>query len=171
MLNDISKKIALKKTFFITQLDTLLNTVQNEYQEIIHKQEMELSLLRDKNEKYKKDIQNLVEIRNNLAKENTKLKAENSRLKILLSKKDSKEITDKVLLEENEKLVKKIEALERELKKLSQENKSLNQMKEKILSLQAAVQKGSNAYNQNLAQQKNEDLIKEIKEALSKEIG
>ncbi len=170
MLNDISKKIALKKTFFITQLDTLLNTVQNEYQELIHQQELELSLLRDKNEKYKKDIQNLVEIRNKLSKENTKLKAENSRLKILLSKKDSNDFTDK-LLQENGKLLKKIESLEKELKKLTQENESLSQIKDKISNLQSVVQKGSNSYNQALIRQRSEEIIKEIKETLSKKIG
>ncbi len=167
MLNDISKKIALKKTFFITQLDTLLNTLQQEYQDALHKQRLELSLLKQQNEKYEQDIKNLVKIRSDLSKQLTALKAENSRLKLMLTKKDTSFLNEK-LLEDNNNLEKEVESLKSELEKLSKENRDLLEIKDKIVNLQSYISKGAMAYNQNILQKKSEDLIKDIKETLTK---
>ncbi len=167
MLNEIAKKIALKKTFFMTQLDSFFNMVQNEYQEIIHKQDLELSLLKEKMQKYKQDIENLVKIRDKLSKQITELRAENSRLKLLLSRKDTKEINDN-LARENSELLKKVESLEYELERLAKENRMLMEIKDKILNLQSSISKGADSYSQNILQKKSEEIVKEIKEALKK---
>ncbi len=167
MLNEIAKKLALKKTFFMTQLDSFFNALQNEYQELIHKQDLELSLLKEKLQKYQKDIENLVKIRDNLSKQLTELRAENSRLKLLLSKKENGRLDD-TLVKENSKLARKVESLEYELERLSKENRMLLEIKDKILNLQSNISKGAESYTQNMLQKKNEDIIKEIKEYLKK---
>ncbi len=167
MLNEIAKKLALKKTFFMTQLDSFFNALQNEYQELIHKQDLELSLLKEKLQKYQKDIENLVKIRDNLSKQLTELRAENSRLKLLLSKKENGRLDD-ALVKENSKLARKVESLEYELERLSKENRMLLEIKDKILNLQSNISKGAESYTQNMLQKKNEDIIKEIKESLKK---
>ncbi len=167
MLNEIAKKLALKKTFFMTQLDSFFNALQNEYQEIIHKQDLELSLLKEKVQKYSKDIENLVKIRDNLSKQITQLKAENSRLKLLLSKKENGKVDDS-LIKENSELSKKVESLEYELERLSKENRMLLEIKDKILDIQSNIAKGTDSYSQNLLRKKSEDIIKEIKETLKK---
>ncbi|HIP02056.1 MAG TPA: hypothetical protein EYG75_00905, partial [Campylobacterales bacterium] len=61
MLKEISKKLTMKKTFFVTQLESFFNTISQEYQEIISAKEVENSLLTEKLNKHELDIKNLVE--------------------------------------------------------------------------------------------------------------
>jgi tricorn protease-like protein len=68
MLKEISKKLTMKKTFFVTQLESFFNTITQEYQEIIGEKEIEISILQEKLNKQEKDIQNLVEIKGKLQK-------------------------------------------------------------------------------------------------------
>jgi hypothetical protein len=159
MLKDISKKLTMKKTFFVTQLEGFFNSISQEYQEIIYKLEVENRLLEEKNSKLEKDIANLISIRKNLTKE---LEIDQQRLEDATNTKAHTHYNR--LLKENEDLKNRLTEL------TSTDNKDeLELLKQKNKNLQHYISKGANAYTQNIMDQKSEDIIKEIQQNLSKD--
>ncbi len=159
MLKDISKKLTMKKTFFVTQLEGFFNSISQEYQEAIYKLEIENRLLKEKNSKLEKDVNNLISIRKNLTKE---LEIDQQRLEDATNTKAHTHYQK--LLEENESLKDKISTLEGE-----KGDSELTILKQKNKNLQNYISKGANAYTQNIMDQKSEDIIKEIQQNLSKD--
>lgn len=66
-MKDIAKKLSMKKTFFVTQLESFFSSITQEYQEKFHDLEVKNKLSHDKIQKQQRDIDSLVEIRNNLS--------------------------------------------------------------------------------------------------------
>jgi len=158
-MTELSKKLSMKKTFFVTQLESFFNTITSEFQERVSSLEIENKLLKEQNEKLNYDVKNLVEIKNRLQMENEDLQADKKHLKdeiesLKTISNDERNIT---LLRENNKLKKESDALAMEVASL----------KEKINNLQAFVQKGG-AYSQSILEQKKEDVIKEISKNMTK---
>ncbi len=157
MLKDISKKLTMKKTFFVTQLEGFFNAISQEYQDLIHQKEVENSLLEEKILKNEKDIKNLVQIKEELKSE---LFLKDEYIKNLEKKmNDSADIRYKKLLKENLHLKEKIN-----------ENDSLevSRLKQQIKNLQNIIAKGASGYNDTLKERDKEALIKEISKTLKK---
>ncbi len=167
MLQEISKKLTMKKSFFITQLEGFFNTISNEYQELIHKLEVQNSILQEKVNDLEKDITNLVEIKKRYEKESEINKRRIRDLQETLAKGKQLSSTTFVdgVMEENKKL-------KDELSKLKSNSINPNEaqnLKDKLAKLQTYVAKGATAYSDQLSSQKSEEIIKEISETLKKE--
>ncbi len=157
MLKDISKKLTMKKTFFVTQLEGFFNAISSEYQELIHQKEVENSLLEEKIAKCEKDIKNLVNIKEELT---TKLLEKDDYIKNLENKLSEPEDTKyKKLLQENL-------SYKEQLQKNSSEE--ITKLKEQITKLQNIIAKGAHSYNDTLQNQNKEALIEEISKTLKK---
>ncbi len=162
MLKEISKKLTMKKTFFVTQLESFFNTITQEYQEVINTKEIENSILQEKNNKLEQDVKNLVQIKNSLTK---KLEIEQKRVQSLQNEVEkirqySDNSYNQNLLEENRELKKRVDSKD--------ESTQLQELKTKVKQLQSFISKGANAYNDNLANQNSEKLIQEISRSLKK---
>jgi len=162
MLKEISKKLTMKKTFFVTQLESFFNTITQEYQEVINTKEIENSILQEKNSKLEQDVKNLVQIKNSLTK---KLEIEQKRVESLQNevekiRQHSDNSYNQNLLEENRELKKRVESKD--------ESTQLQELKAKVKQLQSFISKGANAYSNNLANQNSEKLIQEISKSLKK---
>jgi len=162
MLKEISKKLTMKKTFFVTQLESFFNTITQEYQELINAKELENSILQEKLSKHELDIKNLVEIKYKLQKTEeidkkriASLQEEVNRLRLA-----SDNTYNQNLADENRQLKKIVESKD--------DSAELNELKAKIKQLQGFISKGANAYNDNLANQSSEKLIQEISKSLKK---
>ncbi len=162
MTSEIAKKLSMKKTFFTTQLDSLFNSLSTEYQNIINKKDIEISLLKEKIEKQEKDIKNLVAIKNNFIKNSD---IENKRLQSLQEevntlRNSSNNEYNKNLANENRDLKKRLE--------INDDSDEIKMLKEKIIKLQSYITKGANAYSSSLSDQNSQKLIQEITQSLKK---
>ncbi len=157
MLKDISKKLTMKKSFFVTQLEGFFNTISQEYQELIHQKEVENSLLEEQVQKLQKDIDNLVAIRKELTQQLHQQQAHIQKLEeeVEQSKRLSKDALYKKVLEEN-----------RTLK--AERSEEVKQLKEQLEKLQRFVAKGGSSYQENLDMQSKEALIEEISKSLKR---
>ncbi len=156
----------MKKTFFTTQLEGFFNSISQEYQEAIHKIELEKRALEERIADLEKDVKNLVEIKK--AYEN-ELKLDKSLISEYKSTLDTSSTADK------NSYTKKLEdenlLLKEELKKTKlhlDKNEEVESLKDQIKKLQAHLAKGISAYNDNISRQKSEEIIKEIKNNISK---
>lgn len=161
MLKDISKKLTMKKSFFVTQLEGFFNAISQEYQELIHQKEVENSLLEEQVQKLQKDIDNLVTIRKELTEQ---LQRQQEHIKKLeeeayRNKKLSEDDLYKKLLEENH-------TLRAELKKSGSEE--VRQLKAQLEKLQRFIARGGDSYRENLDMQNREALIEEINKSLKR---
>jgi len=161
MLKEISKKISMKKSFFTTQLDNFFSTITQEYNEYIREIELEKKALEERIKELEKDVKNLVEIKKGYEE---KLK-ENKQI-IDIKDLNSIEYTKK-LQKENEILKEEIERLKTNNTKKS-DPKEIEDLKQKVKKLQLSLAKGISAYNDNIQNQKSEELIKEITKSLKK---
>ena len=162
MLKDISKKLTMKKTFFVTQLESFFNTISQEYQEVINAKDVENSLLIEKLNKHELDIKNLVEIKNKLQKieEIDKKRIESLQEEVGRLRQTSDNTYNQNLANENRELKKRVE--------LKDDSAELTELRAKVKQLQGFISKGANAYSDNLANQSSEKLIQEISESLKK---
>jgi chromosome segregation ATPase len=158
MLKDISKKLTMKKSFFVTQLEGFFNAISQEYQELIHQKEVENSLLEERIQKLENDVKNLVKIREELSqqlkeRENyiAKLERENT------TASSSSDHHYKKLLEENRKLKEQLRTTEGE---------EVKRLKNELEKLRTLLAKGQNAYQDTLSEQHKEALIEEISKSL-----
>jgi CHASE3 domain sensor protein len=167
MLQEISKKLTMKKSFFTTQLEGFFNSISNEYQEFIHKLEVQNSLLQEKIAELEKDIKNLVEIKNRYEKESEIDKRRIRELQESLAKGKNLSSTafTETLQKENEKLKRELE----ELRSSSVDKNEVKELKDKLSKLQNYISKGASVYNETITSQRSEELLKEISEALKKE--
>ncbi len=171
MLKEISKKLALKKTFFSTQLDGFFNAITQEYQELIHQKELENAQLISKCEKLEKDVANLVNIKNELTKaleiEKKLVSSLQQELHDIKNNNFSLE-QERDLLAENEKLKQEIENLKLKNSNDTTENEEIQKLKQRIKHLQEFIAKGGAAYGESIITQKSEQIIKEISEELKR---
>ena len=165
MLKDISKKLTMKKTFFVTQLEGFFNAISHEYQEIIHQKEIENAALQEKMTELEKDVKNLVEIKKTLLKD---IDIEKEHTKTLeheiqtLQNNDGSNFQHK-LIAENQELKQKLEKKEQN----DSQTITIKSLQEQIKKLQQIISKGS-SYNNTLQDQKKEALIEEISKSLKK---
>lgn len=158
MLKDISKKLTMKKSFFVTQLEGFFNAISQEYQDLIHQKEVENSLLEERLHKLENDVQNLVQIREELTE---RLKEKEHYIEKLEHKKSiadgSEDKHYKKLLEENQRL-----------KEQLRQNKSeeVDTLKAQIEKLRTLLSKGGNSYQNTLSDQHKEAIIEEISKSL-----
>jgi len=152
MLKEISQKLTMKKSFFTTQLEGFFNSITQEYQEAIHKIELEKRALEERVADLEKDVKNLVEIKkayeNELKLDKTLLNDYKRTIKT--TENLNSETYAKKL--ENENLL-----LKEELKKLKMNensNEEVESLKDQIKKLQANLAKGISAYNDNINRQK-----------------
>ena len=162
MLKEISKKLTMKKTFFVTQLESFFNTITQEYQEIINAKEVENSLLQEKLNKHEQDIKNLVEIKNRLQKveEIDKKRIQSLQEEVSRLRQSSDNTYNQNLANENRELKKRVESKD--------DSAELHELRVKVKQLQGFISKGATAYNDNLSNQSSEKLIQEISESLKK---
>jgi len=162
MLKEISKKLTMKKTFFVTQLESFFNSITQEYQEIINSKDVEISIMQEKLNKQETDIKNLVEIKNSLQKNEEIYKKQITSLQEEVAKlrQSSDNSYNQNLANENRELKKQIESKEDSLE--------IKNLKLKIKQLQNIISKGATAYSDNLANQNSEKLIQEISQSLKK---
>jgi uncharacterized protein YlxW (UPF0749 family) len=155
-MNNITKKLSMKKTFFVTQLENFFTTISSEYQELFNALEIDNQLLIEKNQKQKRDIDNLVKIKDELSQ---KLQEAKSQIEELEN--ELKHIKSVKSDEQNIELIRKNAILKKQ--NSSQEVKEL---KQKISNLQNFIQKGGSAYNQSISNQNSENIVKEISKTL-----
>ncbi len=162
MIREISKKLTMKKTFFVTQLETFFNAISQEYQELLNEKDLENSILTQKLQKCEKDIENLVEIKNKLLKNEELDKSKINSLQEELSRlrQNSDNTYNQNLASENRELKKRLESKD--------DSAELLELRNKVKQLQSFISKGANAYNDNLANQSSEKLIREISDSLKK---
>ena len=162
MLKDISKKLTMKKSFFVTQLEGFFNAITQEYQELIHQKEVENSLLEEKIQKLERDVANLVEIRHSLQDALNQKEAYITKLEQECSRAAEKpgDAHYQRLLEENI-------ALREQLKKSSSEE--VEALRAQLEKMRALLSKGAGSYQDALTEQQKEKLIEEITKNLKKE--
>jgi predicted RNase H-like nuclease (RuvC/YqgF family) len=162
MLKEISKKLTMKKTFFVTQLESFFNSITQEYQEIINSKDVEISIMQEKLNKQEIDIKNLVEIKNSLQKSEDIYKKQIKSLQDEVTKlrQSSDNSYNQNLENENRELKKQIRSKD--------DSTEIQSLKQKIKQLQNIIAKGATAYNDNLANQNSEKLIQEISQSLKK---
>ena len=158
MLKDISKKLTMKKSFFVTQLEGFFNSISQEYQALIHQKEVENSLLSEKVEKLEQDIANLVAIRHRLEEE---LEARDAQIRHLESRLSApgNDAQYQKLLEENL-------ALREQLK--SGRSEEVERLKEQLRTLRTMLTQGAGGYRDALSEQQKEALVEEITKSLKK---
>lgn len=161
MLKDISKKLTMKKSFFVTQLEGFFNAITQEYQELIHQKEVENSLLEEKIRKLEKDVENLVAIRHRLNETVASLKAQCTHLEERLETQRAQSDDERYrkLLEENRNL-------KTQLRKY--EESDIETLRAQVEKLKNALQKGAGTYQENLASQQTEAMIEAISKTLKK---
>jgi len=161
MLKDISKKLTMKKSFFVTQLEGFFNAITQEYQELIHQKEVENSLLEEKVQKLQKDIDNLVAIRKELTQALHEQKEQTEKLAETLHEQQalSSDALTKKLLEENRALK---EALQ------NRESDETEKLRAQLKKLQTIIAKGGDSYRDTLDTQNKEALIEEINKSLKR---
>ncbi len=159
MLKDITKKLTMKKSFFVTQLEGFFNAISQEYQDLIRQKEVENSLLQEKLAKLENDIANLVRIRDDLNRSLAEKEEEIAYLHRQLDAKHDDDATLKKLLQENRRL-------KEELKKSSTEE--VEALKAKLEKLQKIVAGAGSSYQESLDSQSREALIEEISKSLKK---
>jgi len=159
-MSDITKKLSMKKTFFVTQLESFFASITNEFNQTINDIEVENKLLKQENDKLKYDVENLVKIKENLTKELEEMsfKAKNLEKELVYVKEVNTDEQNLELIRENNKLKKSLE----------QKDEEIESLKTKIKTLQTIAQKGSNPYNQSIIDKKNEEIVKEITQNLRK---
>jgi len=166
VLQDISKKLTMKKTFFTTQLEGFFNSITQEYNNLIHELEVEKRLIEEKASKLEKDVENLVEIKKNYEKSSQIDKRRIQELQETLAK--SRNIGSSAYTEtlqnENATLKKELESL----KSNHHDSQEVQQLQENVDRLKGFLAKGANPYQDNLMSEKKEDIIKEISESLKK---
>ncbi len=165
MLKDISKKLTMKKTFFITQLEGFFNAISQEYQEIIHQKEIENTTLKEKLTKQEKDINNLVNIKNTLS-----LEIEESKKTIQSLQNQIDNLKNSSQSDLQHKLIVENQTLKQKLEKATQTNPDMKQIQDlqnQIKKLQQIIAKGA-SYNPTLQSQDKEALIEEISKNLKK---
>jgi predicted RNase H-like nuclease (RuvC/YqgF family) len=162
MLKEISKKLTMKKTFFVTQLESFFNSITQEYQEIINSKDVEISIMQEKLNKQEIDIKNLVEIKSSLQKSEDIYKKQIKSLQDEVTKlrQSSDNSYNQNLENENRELKKQIRSKD--------DSTEIQSLKQKIKQLQNIIAKGATAYNDNLANQNSEKLIQEISQSLKK---
>lgn len=161
MLKDISKKLTMKKSFFVTQLEGFFNAITQEYQELIHQKEVENSLLEEKVQKLQKDIDNLVAIRKELTQALHEQKEQTEKLAQTLHEQQalSSDALTKKLLEENRTLK---EALQ------NTQSDEVEKLRAQLKKLQTFIAKGGDSYRDTLDTQNKEALIEEISKSLKR---
>jgi len=166
MLKDISKKLTMKKTFFTTQLEGFFNSITQEYNNHIHELEVEKRIIEEKTSKLEKDVENLVAIKKEYEKSSK------------IDKRRIKELQDSLARSRNvgsnaytQTLQNENAAYKEELKTLKSDyhdSKEVQELQEKVQKLQGFLNKGANAYQDNIMSEKKENIIKEISESLKK---
>ncbi len=155
---ELVKKLSMKKTFFVTQLESFFSSITQEFQEKITNLEVENKILIERNKKLEYDVNNLVKIKNELQ---VQLESAQDTIDLLSSQlervKEGKALDYPKVTLENERLKKEIENLKDKIKKL--EDKS---------TIKPTPHRVANAYNQTMMQKKNEEIIKEITKNLKK---
>ncbi|RUM67280.1 MAG: hypothetical protein DSZ05_02950 [Sulfurospirillum sp.] len=161
MLKDISKKLTMKKSFFVTQLEGFFNAISQEYQEIIHQKEVENSLLEEKVAKLQHDIDNLVSIRKELTEKLHEQQEQTAALseKLYAQKEHSADAHYKKLLEENRTLREKLQ---------KSESEEIAKLRAQLKKLQTYLAKGGDSYRESLNTQNKEALIEEITKSLNR---
>jgi len=161
MLKDISKKLTMKKSFFVTQLEGFFNAISQEYQEIIHQKEVENSLLEEKVAKLQHDIDNLVAIRKELTEKLHEQQEQTAALseKLYAQKEHSADTHYKKLLEENRALREKLQ---------KSESEEVAKLHAQLKKLQTYLAKGGDSYRESLNTQNREALIEEITKSLNR---
>jgi len=149
-MTELAKKLSMKKTFFVTQLESFFSTMTTEFQEKINSLEVENKLLKEQNQKLSYDVDNLVKIKNKLLSEKEEKEHEIKSLQNELDK--YKQTTND---ERNLELIRENNRLKKEANTLTQEVENL---KTKITNLQNFLQKGAGAYSENLLNQKKRKL-------------
>jgi len=166
MLKEISQKLTMKKTFFTTQLEGFFNSITQEYQEAIHKIELEKRALEERIAELEKDVKNLVEIKKAFEKElNLDKELLNDYKNTIRSTKDLSSTAYMKKIEDENKILK--EELDR-IKDKKNDEDEIESLKNQIKKLQAHLAKGISAYNDNINIQKSEEIIREIKNNISK---
>ncbi len=155
---ELVKKLSMKKTFFVTQLESFFSSITQEFQEKITNLEVENKILIERNKKLEYDVNNLVKIKNELQ---VQLESAQDTIDLLSSQlervKEGKALDYPKVTLENERLKKEIENLKDKIRKL--EDKS---------TIKPTPHRVANAYNQTMMQKKNEEIIKEITKNLKK---
>jgi uncharacterized protein YlxW (UPF0749 family) len=155
-MNNITKKLSMKKTFFVTQLENFFTTISSEYQELFNALEIDNQLLIEKNQKQKRDIDNLVKIKDELSQ---KLQEAKSQIEELEN--ELKHIKSVKSDEQNIELIR-----ENAILKKQNSSQEVKELKQKISNLQNFIQKGGSAYNQSISNQNSENIVKEISKTL-----
>ncbi len=158
MIKEISKKLTMKKSFFVTQLEGFFNAISQEYQDLIHQKEVENSLLEEKIQKLEKDISNLARIREHLQEQLREKEAYIQKLENDLVR--DQDAQYKKLLEENR-------TLKAELSRQN-ESQEVQALKQQIEKLQKVIASAGKSYHDTLTQQSKEALIEEISKSLKK---
>ncbi len=166
MLQDISKKLTMKKTFFTTQLEGFFNAITQEYHNHIHELEVEKRLTEEKVAKLQKDVENLVAIKKEYEKsaQIDKRRIKELQETVATSKHLSSNAYVESLQNENAALKKELD----KLKSTSHDSTEIAQLQENVERLKGFLAKGTNPYQENLLSEKKEDIIKEISASLKK---
>ncbi len=159
-MEDLTKKLSMKKTFFVTQLESFFSSITTEFTQKLSSYEVENRVLKQENKKLSYDVQNLVKIKESLSKQVEKKTSELKELEkeLIYVKEVSSDEQNLELIRENNKLK----------TTLSTQKEELDSLNQKIKTLQNFASKGANPYNQSILNKKNEDIVREITQNLKK---
>ena len=159
-MEDLTKKLSMKKTFFVTQLESFFSSITTEFTQKLSSYEVENRVLKQENEKLSYDVENLVKIKEKLTLELEEKSSEIDELKRELTfvKEVSTDEQNLELIRENNRLKSTVSSQKKELETLNQ----------KLKNIQNFASKGANPYNQSILDKKNEEIVKEITQNLKK---
>ncbi len=159
-MEDLTKKLSMKKTFFVTQLESFFSSMSTEFTQKLSSYEIENRVLKQENIKLSYDVENLVKIKNKLSSDIEKkdLKIKKLQEELLYVKEISTDQRNLELIRENNKLKSSVSSYEKEIENLNQ----------KLKTMQNFASKGANAYSQSILNKKNEEIVREITQSLKK---
>ncbi len=162
-MEDLAKKLSMKKTFFVTQLESFFSSITSEFTQKLNSYEVKNNLLKEENKKLKYDVENLVKIKQDL---HQKLEEKEQKIKslqkdLIYAKEISTDEQNLELIRENNKLKNLLSTQEEEIKRLN----------ERLKKLQNFATKGASAYNQTMLEKKNEEIVKKITQNLKNNIS
>ena len=179
MIMEISKLVSMKRGFLIETLEDLISGMQSEYGSVLNQKEMEIALLRKKEDNYLKDIQGFVDLKNDLlASLEVETKSHKRTLEILSIKDRQSDEHKKEIEHLRQKLSESnaiMDALTAELQNKSEIMRGLQEfnetlkaendlVKDKYAKMKGFIDKGGAAYSQTLKQAESDRLSRSLGE-------
>lgn len=174
ILADMAKNANHRKSAIISELDSFLSDLIEEYQSLLHQKDAEVTLLQEKLEDSQKEIRELYTVKNDLLDSLEKHSLNTKKAFEALSEKDAQLLSLQEELEDYKKkintledacdqsngdLIRQVKALQHDLSHSENKSQEVVALKEKIAQLHTYIERGGLAYNKALMEMENKKKV------------